>query len=54
MNYDERGQYLGEFQSDDLILVVHKNGDFYTTNFDLANHYDGDIALIEKFDAGRR
>jgi topoisomerase-4 subunit A len=51
LNYDERGQYLGEFQSDDLILVVHKNGDFYTTNFDLANHYDGDIALIEKFDA---
>jgi topoisomerase-4 subunit A len=50
LNYDERGQYLGEFQSDDLILVVHRNGDFYTTNFDSANHYDGDIALIEKFD----
>jgi topoisomerase-4 subunit A len=49
LNYDERGQYLGEFQSDDLILVVHRNGDFYTTNFDLANHYDGDIQLIEKF-----
>jgi topoisomerase-4 subunit A len=50
INYDERGKYLGEFQSDDLILVVHKNGDFYTTNFDSANHYDGDIALIEKFE----
>jgi topoisomerase-4 subunit A len=50
INYDERGQYLGEFQSDDLILVIHKNGDFYTTNFDSANHYDGDIAIIEKFD----
>jgi topoisomerase-4 subunit A len=49
INYDERGEYLGEFQSDDLILVVHKNGDFYTTNFDSANHYDGDIQLIEKF-----
>ena len=26
LNYDERGQYLGEFQSDDLILIVQENG----------------------------
>ena len=35
LNYDGRGQYLGEFQSSDCILVIHKNGDFYTTDFDL-------------------
>ena len=31
LNYDGRGEELGEFQSDDLILVILQNGDFYTT-----------------------
>ena len=53
LNYDGRGQYLGEFQSDDTILIVHKNGEFYTTDFDLNNHYDTDIQIIEKFDADK-
>ena len=51
LNYDGRGQYLGEFQSGESILVVHKNGEFYTADFDLNNHYDADIQFIEKFDA---
>lgn len=51
LNYDGRGQYLGEFQSSDCILVIHKNGDFYTTDFDLNNHYNPDIQYIEKFEA---
>ena len=50
LNYDERGQYLGEFQSDDMILVVLKNGEYYTTDFDLNNHYSQDIQIIEKYD----
>lgn len=50
LNYDGRGDYLGEFQSEDCILVVHKNGDFYTTDFDLNNHYDSDIMILEKYD----
>ncbi len=50
LNYDKRGDYLGEFQSDDLILVVSSKGNFYTSNFDLNNHYDKDILAIEKFD----
>ena len=50
LNYDGRGQFLGEFHSDDYILVVHKNGEFYTTDFDLNNHYDPDIQFIEKYD----
>lgn len=53
LNYDERGQYLGEFHSDDLILVVMENGDFYTTNFDLNNHYEPGIQIIEKFDTNK-
>ena len=50
LNYDGRGEYLGEFQSEDCILVVHKNGEFYTTDFDLNNHYDSDIMILEKYD----
>lgn len=49
LNYDNRGKYLGEFQSDDQILVVKENGDFSTTNFDLSNHFDPGIIKIEKF-----
>lgn len=53
LNYDERGQYLGEFHSDDAVLVVLKNGDFYTSTFDLNNHYEPNILLIEKFDESK-
>lgn len=53
LNYDERGEYLGEFQSDDSILVVLNNGDFYTTNFDLSNHYEDNVSLVEKFDPNK-
>ncbi|MBQ5776092.1 MAG: DNA gyrase/topoisomerase IV subunit A [Bacteroidaceae bacterium] len=53
LNYDKRGEYLGEFHNNDLVLVVLDNGDFYTTNFDATNHYEANILLIEKFDANR-
>ena len=49
LNYDGRGEYLGEFHSDDRILVILNNGDFYVTSFDLNNHYENDIRIIEKF-----
>ena len=49
LNYDGRGEYLGEFQSEDSILVIMKNGEFYTTDFDLNNHYDSDIMVLEKY-----
>ena len=50
LNYDGRGDYLGEFQGDDHILVILENGEFYTTNFDQSNHYESNIRAIEKFD----
>lgn len=53
LNYDERGEYLGEFQSDDTILVILNNGDFYTTNFDLSNHYEDNVSIVEKFDPNK-
>ena len=49
LNYDERGTFLGEFLSDELILVILQSGEFYTTNFDVNNHYEQPILRIEKF-----
>ena len=51
LNYDGRGEALGEFRSDDRILVVLQSGEFYTTGFDLSNHYEDNILLIEWYDA---
>lgn len=53
LNYDGRGEYLGEFQSEDSILVILNNGDFYTTNFDLSNHYEDNVQIVEKYDPNK-
>ena len=52
INFDQRGAYLGEFQSNDQVLVVLNNGEFYTTNFDPNNHYEAGTQLfrVEKMD----
>ena len=50
LNYDGRGEYLGEFHGDDQVLVVLENGEFCTTTSDATNHYDPNILRIEKFD----
>ena len=53
LNYDGRGQHLGEFHSEDMILVVLDNGDYYLSNFDVNNHYETNIRLIEKYDPAK-
>ncbi|HQI43954.1 MAG TPA: DNA gyrase/topoisomerase IV subunit A, partial [Dysgonamonadaceae bacterium] len=50
LNYDGSGIYLGEFQGDDKILVVTKNGDYSVCTFDLSNHFPSNLLRIEKFD----
>jgi topoisomerase-4 subunit A len=49
LNVDSRGMFLGEFSADDKILVVTKNGFFRNTGFDLTNHFEDNILIIEKF-----
>jgi len=49
LNYDGRGELLGEFFGEDKVLVVSRNGEYYLTSFDATNHYDHvDILRIEK------
>lgn len=49
LNYDGRGDYLGEFQGTDLVLVILDNGEYYTSTFDATNHYEDNILRIERF-----
>ncbi len=53
LNYDGRGEYLGEFHGSDLVLVILKNGEYYTSNFDSTNHYEDNILRIELFEPGK-
>ncbi|MFW5916267.1 MAG: DNA gyrase/topoisomerase IV subunit A [Bacteroidota bacterium] len=50
LNTDGKGKYLGKFRDDDKILVVTNKGNFKFTSYDLMNHYNDNIHLIEKFD----
>ena len=53
LNVDGRGIFLGEFSADDKILVITKNGFFRNTGFDLSNHFEDNILIIEKFRPGK-
>jgi topoisomerase-4 subunit A len=50
LNTDSRGKFLGEYLAGDHILAICKNGEYYTTNFDLSNRYQGELKLVEKLD----
>ena len=49
INYEERGNYLGEFSDDDRILVILNDYSYYFTDFDANNHYGEGIVVIEKW-----
>ncbi len=49
LNVDGRGRFLGEFASEDIILVVTKGGYYRTSGTDLSLHFEDDLLLIEKY-----
>ena len=50
LNRDEKGNYLGEFDTGDRILVAFKDGNVELTDFEITNRYEpNDIYLVEKF-----
>jgi topoisomerase IV subunit A len=50
LNADSRGRYLGEFDGEDKILTIMSNGTYELTGFDLNNHFDDKMQIIEKYD----
>ncbi|MGZ3862309.1 MAG: DNA gyrase/topoisomerase IV subunit A [Bacteroidia bacterium] len=49
LNKEERGTYLGKFAGDDKILTITSKGQYKLYSYDLLNHFDEDIILIEKY-----
>jgi topoisomerase-4 subunit A len=53
LNTDQRGMYLGAFKEDDKILTLTKSGYYRLMSFDLSNHFEEDMELIEKFNPSK-
>ncbi len=53
LNVDGRGVFLGEYSGDDKILIITKNGFFRIAGFDLSNHFEDNILIIEKYRPGK-
>ena len=49
INYDGQGTYLGEFQSDDRVLVITKTGNYFLNTFDPTAHFEDNILRVEKY-----
>lgn len=49
LNYDRRGESLGVFQGDDKVLVITRDGEYFTSTYADTNHYEDNILRIEKF-----
>ncbi len=50
LNHDERGQYLGSFNTNDYIFIINKDGTYHMTDFEITNRYKSDeILSIDKF-----
>jgi topoisomerase-4 subunit A len=49
LNTESRGQYIGEFEGEDQILVILADGQFRLSNYDITNHFEENILRIEKF-----
>jgi topoisomerase-4 subunit A len=49
LNVDSRGKYLGEFDGEDRILTVNQQGIYELSSFELSNHFDDHLTIIEKY-----
>jgi topoisomerase-4 subunit A len=53
LNSDGKGSFLGEFRNGDRLLVITKGGMYRLSNFELSNHFEDDLLIIEKFDSAK-
>ena len=51
LNTEEKGEYLGDFETEDRLLVIYSDGNYEITDTELTQRFDSDkILKIEKFD----
>ena len=48
LNVEGRGELLGAFKAQDKILTIKQNGELELKSFDISNHFDDDMILIEQ------
>tara|TARA_B100000989_G_C19527828_1_gene467891 strand:+ start:1100 stop:3646 length:2547 start_codon:yes stop_codon:yes gene_type:complete len=53
LNVDERGEFIGEFSSDDKIVTINQKGEIEFKSYDLSNHFKDDLIFIEKYKADK-
>ena len=54
LNSDEKGILLGDFEAEDKILVIYKDGSYELTDLELTQRFEPDkILMIQKFDPER-
>ena len=50
LNTEEKGQYLGKFDAEDRLLVIHNDGNYEITDQELTQRFDVEkVLLIEKY-----
>lgn len=47
INTNENGEYIGNFNGADRIIVLYDDGSYELTTFELTNHYDGKGKVLE-------
>ncbi len=51
LNVDDKGEYLGEFEAEDRLLVIYTDGNYELLDQELTQRFDPDkMLLIEKYD----
>ncbi len=49
LNSNGDGIFLGEFKGNEKILVINNDGDYKLYTYDLTNHFENNILVVEKF-----
>lgn len=49
LNKEERGTYIGKFSGEEKIMTITSKGFYKLYTYDVLNHFDEDIIMIEKY-----
>lgn len=53
LNDEGRGELLGEFVGDDRLVIFTRDAAYFTTGYDLSQHFPEGMIRIEKYDSDR-
>jgi topoisomerase-4 subunit A len=51
LNVDGRGQFIGQFNGEDKLVIFRPDGTYEMSSFDLTNHFDNKHLRFDKFNA---